>query len=72
MSALTALYIKRMYADDPCLRNAKIVYSIHNDDFKNPLNKDFATNEGDGAKEADFEANQGRYSFGGGPNQISD
>ena len=24
MSALTALYIKRMYADDPCLRNAKI------------------------------------------------
>ena len=43
MSALTALYIKRMYADDPCLRNAKIVYSIYNDDFKNPLNKDFAT-----------------------------
>ena len=34
MSALTALYIKRMYADDPCLRNAKIVYSIYNDDFK--------------------------------------
>ena len=45
MSALTALYIKRMYADDPCLRNAKIVYSIYNDDFKNPLTKlaiDFA------------------------------
>ena len=51
MSALTALYIKRMYADDPCLRNAKIVYSIYNDDFKNPLNKDFATKlKADGAK----------------------
>mgnify|MGYP001054018533 FL=1 len=55
MSALTALYIKRMYADDPCLRNAKIVYSIYNDDFKNPLNKDFATKlKADGAKEADL------------------
>jgi len=37
MSALTALYIKRMYADDPCLKDAKIVYSIYGDDFKTPL-----------------------------------
>ena len=34
MSALTALYIKRMYADDPCLKDAKIVYSIYNDGAK--------------------------------------
>ena len=55
MSALTALYIKRMYADDPCLRNAKIVYSIYNDDFKNPLNKDCASQlPADGATEADL------------------
>jgi len=41
MSALTALYIKRMYADDPCLKDAKIVYSIYNDDFTASLRKDF-------------------------------
>ncbi|MDR1556859.1 MAG: glycogen/starch synthase [Tannerellaceae bacterium] len=37
MSALTALYVKRMYADDPCLKDAKIVYSIYADDFGMPL-----------------------------------
>ncbi|MDR1624761.1 MAG: glycogen/starch synthase [Tannerellaceae bacterium] len=42
MSALTALYIKRMYVDDPCLKNAKIVYSVYDDGFKTPLRKDFA------------------------------
>ena len=66
MSALTALYIKRMYADDPCLRNAKIVYSIYNDDFKNPLNKDFATKlKADGAKEADLKLIKADTSFVG-------
>ena len=55
MSALTALYIKRMYADDPCLRNAKVVYSIYNDEFKKPFNKDFVTKlKTDGAKDADL------------------
>lgn len=64
MSALTALYIKRMYADDPCLRSAKIVYSIYNDDFKNPLNKDFATKlKADGAKEADLKLIKADTSF---------
>ena len=66
MSAFTALYIKRMYADDPCLRNAKIVYSIYNDDFKNPLNKDFATKlKADGAKEADLKLIKADTSFVG-------
>ena len=66
MSALTALNIKRMYADDPCLRNAKIVYSIYNDDFKNPLNKDFATKlKADGAKEADLKLIKADTSFVG-------
>ncbi|MBP7487456.1 MAG: glycogen/starch synthase [Parabacteroides sp.] len=41
MSALTGLYIKRAYADDPCLKNAKIVYSIYNDDFQVPFRKEF-------------------------------
>lgn len=64
MSALTALYIKRMYADDPCLRNAKVVYSIYNDDFQNPLNKDFATKlKADGAKDADLKLIKADTSF---------
>ena len=55
MSALTALYIKRMYADDPCLKDAKIVYSIYNDDFKTPFRKEFASKlKMDGAKDSDL------------------
>ena len=41
MSALTGLYIKRMYADDPCLRHAKVIYSLYNDGFKQPFPADF-------------------------------
>jgi starch synthase len=37
MSALTALYIKRMYADDPCLKDAKTIYSIYADEFEMPF-----------------------------------
>lgn len=55
MSALTALYIKRMYADDPCFRNAKVIYSIYNDAFKRPFNDNFADKlKTDGAKDADL------------------
>ena len=39
ISALTGLYIKRMYADDPAFRDAKIIYSVYNDDFKKPLSE---------------------------------
>lgn len=42
MSALTALYIKKAYADDPCFKNAKIVYSIYGEDFKIPFKASFA------------------------------
>lgn len=56
MSALTGLYIKRMYADDPCVRNAKIVYSVYNDDFKKPLAQSLADKLiMDQAQEADVE-----------------
>ena len=56
MSALTALYIKRMYADDPCLRNAKVVYSIYNNAFQKPFPKSFpAKLRSDGAKAKDVE-----------------
>lgn len=41
MSALTGLYIKKAYADDPCFKNAKIVYSIYGDEFKNSFSSTF-------------------------------
>jgi starch synthase len=37
MSALTPMYVHRMYADDPCLKDSKIVYSIYDDAYKTPL-----------------------------------
>lgn len=37
MSAMTGLYIKRMYKDDPCLKDAKIIYSVYADEFNTPL-----------------------------------
>lgn len=64
MSALTALYIKRMYADDPCLKDVKIIYSIYNDDFKTPLKKEFANKlKIDGAKENDIKGIKSEANF---------
>lgn len=64
MSALTGLYIKRMYADDPCLKDAKIVYSVYNDDFKNPFRSDFANKlQMDGAKDKDVKLIKDDTSF---------
>lgn len=37
MGALTGLYIKTSYADDPLFKGTKIVYSLYNDDFKDPF-----------------------------------
>lgn len=42
MTALAPLYIKKHYKSDPCFKNTKIVYSLYNDNFKTPLNPDFA------------------------------
>lgn len=56
MSALATLYIKRKYADDPCLRHAKVVYSLYDNEFKQPLSKGFAAKlRTDGAKAKDVE-----------------
>lgn len=41
MTALAPLYIKKAYNDDPCFKNAKVVYSVYNDDFKNPFENSF-------------------------------
>jgi starch synthase len=36
-SALTPLYLRRMYVNDPCLRFARIIYSVYDVDFQNTL-----------------------------------
>lgn len=42
ISALTAIYIKRAYADDPCFKNTKIVYSVYGEEFQKPFKESFA------------------------------
>lgn len=41
MTALTPLYIKTAYADDPCFKDTKVIYSLYNDDFKKPFQDTF-------------------------------
>jgi starch synthase len=41
-SALTPLYLRRMYLNDPCLRFAQIVYSVYDVDFEKTLCPAFA------------------------------
>jgi Glycogen synthase len=41
-SALAPLYIKKGYADDPCFKNSKVVYSVYDESFGKPLNHGFA------------------------------
>lgn len=42
MSALAPLYIKKAYNEDPFFKNAKVVYSLYNDDFEKPFKDRFA------------------------------
>ena len=42
LTSLVPLYIKKYYYNDPLFKNSKVVYSLYNDDFKNPLNPDFS------------------------------
>ena len=43
MTALTPLYIKTAFADDPCFKDSKIVYSLYNDSFKQPFSDKFSS-----------------------------
>ena len=43
MTALAPLYIKKAYKDEPSFRDAKVVFSVYEDDFKSTLSDDFAT-----------------------------
>jgi starch synthase len=42
LTSLVPLYIKKYYHNNPLFRNSKVVYSVYNDDFKNPLNVKFS------------------------------
>lgn len=41
MSALVPLYIKTAYKDEPSFRDAKVVFSLYENDFKSNFDKDF-------------------------------
>ena len=41
-TALAPIYIKKGYKDDPCLKNAKVIYSVYDEDFKKPFNEGFS------------------------------
>jgi len=41
LTSLVPLYLKKYYHDDPLFSNAKVVYSVYNDDFPGSLNKSF-------------------------------
>jgi starch synthase len=40
-SALISLYIKRLYDDDPIFRHSKVILSLYDSEFKQPLNRLF-------------------------------
>jgi starch synthase len=42
MTALVPVYLRNIYNDDPLFHNFKIVYSVYNNDFKNPFRTTFA------------------------------
>ena len=42
ISALTPLYMRDIYANDASFRDAKIIYSLWNDDFQEPINSRMA------------------------------
>jgi starch synthase len=42
MSSLMPIYLKRSFADNPLFADTKVVYSVYDDEFANPFDKDFA------------------------------
>lgn len=54
ITALVPLYLKRSFMDDPLYNKSKIIYSVYNDEFDTPLNKDFKVKlRMDGIKDED-------------------
>lgn len=56
MTALTSLYIKKVYYDEPFFANSKMVYSIYGDKFSTPFSSTFAEKlKMDGISDSDVE-----------------
>jgi starch synthase len=61
ITALTAIYIKKAYADDPFFRNSKVVFSLYNNEFKGKFRKGFSEMlRLDGIEDADIESIAGQ------------
>ena len=43
ITALAPLYLKKSYAEDPSFRDAKVIYSLYDNDFKTPFDPNFAS-----------------------------
>lgn len=55
-TSLTPLYLKKAFSDNPLFTDAKVIYSIYDDDFKGDLNKDLADKmKMEGIEDADLE-----------------
>lgn len=66
ISALAPLYIKRAFADDPCFRNAKVVYSVYDNAFIQPFRSLFKRKLMlDGIQESDLADIQGDIDYKG-------
>ena len=44
MTSLVPLFIKKYYYNDPLFEQSKLIYSVYNDEFKNPLNSELKDN----------------------------
>ncbi|MDR2139359.1 MAG: glycogen/starch synthase [Tannerella sp.] len=55
LTSLAPLYLKRMYADDPCFSRTKVIYSIYGDTFRSVLANDLKKKlKQDGATDNDM------------------
>ncbi len=43
ITSLVPLYLKRAFNEDPLYANSKVIYSVYDDEFKEPLNDSFKT-----------------------------
>lgn len=56
ITGILPLYIKKSLQDDPLFADAKVIYSVYDDDFKGSLHKDFTKKiKYDGIVDADME-----------------
>ncbi|MCE5206256.1 MAG: glycogen/starch synthase [Porphyromonadaceae bacterium] len=65
-TALAPLFIKRGYADDPCFKNAKVIYSFFNESFQKHFNQHTADKlrfEGIGDKEIEKVKSRGSMDY---------